>query len=81
MKAIVLTCDKYIKFADHMIYTYQKWWPSNPFTFRVPYGDYPENLAKYGDKVQLIPMDCSQIRDTVLNLLKDLPDLAQCVRD
>ncbi|WP_249267850.1 hypothetical protein RVR34_16365 [Microcystis aeruginosa FBCC-A68] len=90
MKAIVLTCDKYIKFADHMIYTYQKWWPSNPFTFRVPYGDYPENLAKYGDKVELIPMDSAKvihpietekgtkqvslIRDTVLNLLKDLPD-------
>jgi hypothetical protein len=74
MKAIVLTCDKYIKFADHMIYTYQKLWPSNPFTFRVPYDNYPENLAKYGDKVELIPMDCSKIRDTVLNLLKDLPD-------
>jgi len=74
MKAIVLTCDKYIKFADHMIYTYQKLWSSNPFTFRVPYGDYPENLAKYGDKVELIPMDCSKIKDTVLNLLKDLPD-------
>jgi hypothetical protein len=53
----------------------------NPFTFPVPYDNYPENLAKYGDKVELIPMDCSKIRDTVLNLLKDLPDLAQCVRD
>ncbi len=90
MKAIVLTCDKYIKFADHMIYTYQKLWPSNPFTFRVPYDNYPENLAKYGDKVELIPMDSAKvihpietekgtkqvslIRDTVLNLLKDLPD-------
>lgn len=74
MKAIVLTCDKYIKFADHMIYTYQKLWPSNPFTFRVPYDNYPHNFEKYGGKVELIPMDCSKIRDTVLNLLKDLPD-------
>ncbi len=38
-------------------------------------------LSLYGDTVELIPIDCSKIRDTVLNLLKDLPDLAQCVRD
>jgi hypothetical protein len=90
MKAIVLTCDKYIKFADHMIYTYQKLWPSHPFTFRVPYGEYPNNFEKYGDQVELIQMDSAKvihpvetdkgtkqvslIRNTVLNLLKDLPD-------
>ena len=35
MKAIVLTCDKYLPITDHMLYTYQKLWSSNPFTFII----------------------------------------------
>jgi hypothetical protein len=90
MKAIVLTCDKYIKFAEHMIHSYQKFWPSHPFVFRVPYGEYPENFARFGDRVELRQTDgakvihpvetptgtkkVSLIRNTVLELIKDLPD-------
>ncbi len=39
MKAIVLTFDKYMIFTDHMILTYQKLWPNNPFIFKIPYQD------------------------------------------
>jgi hypothetical protein len=90
MKAIVLTCDKYLKFADHMLYTYQKVWPSNPFTFRIPYGDDRSILDQYGSLVEPIQTDAAKvihpietesgtkrvslIRDTVLTLLEDLPD-------
>ncbi len=90
MKAIVLTCDKYLKFADHMIGTYERLWPSHPFTFRVPYGDDKSILDKYGSKVEPIQMEAAKvihpletesgvkrvslIRNTVLTLLEDLPD-------
>lgn len=90
MKAIVLTCDKYLKFADHMILTYQKVWPTHPFTFRVPCGTATSTFEKYGDRVDLMQMDSAKmdydietetgtkkvslIRQTVLNLLEDLPD-------
>ncbi|MEG3437052.1 hypothetical protein V0288_07970 [Pannus brasiliensis CCIBt3594] len=90
MKAIVLTYDKYMKFAEHTIYTYQKFWPSHPFTFRVPYGENPLDRSRFGDRVELVQMDCARalspaeiekspklfnpIKETVLTLLKDLPD-------
>ena len=77
MKAIVLSCDKYIKFADHMITTYQNIWSSNPFIFRLPYENYPHYLKeKYGNKVELIhvPGSNQKIKLTVLTLLEDLDD-------
>lgn len=74
MKAVVLTCDKNIKIADHTIYTYEKLWPNNPFTFRIPYQQYPDFLSeKYGSKVELIKTD-SPIKATVLKLLEDFDD-------
>jgi hypothetical protein len=96
MKAIVLTYDKYIKFAEHMIHTYEKLWPSHPFIFRVPYGNYPKLFPKFRNRVEFLQMDCAltnypnetdtetetdtgtkpvnPIRETVLTLLRDLPD-------
>ena len=86
MKAIVLSCDKYVKITDHMIHTYQKLWPSNSFTFRVPYADYPYFLKdKYGEKIELIQTEAARItqiegaelsliRATLLALLADIPD-------
>jgi hypothetical protein len=78
MKAITLTCDKYIKLVDHMIFTYEKVWPSHPFTFRVPYENYPKFLAeKYQDKVELIQLKdgkIKSIRDTLLTSIQDLDD-------
>jgi len=63
MKAIVLTCDKYLFLADHMIDSYQRHWSTNPFTFRVPYGEeYPQLLKeKYGEKVELIQTDSAKV--------------------
>lgn len=63
MKAIVLTCDKYLFLADHMIDSYQRHWSTNPFTFRVPYGEeYPQFLKKkYGEKVKLIQTDSAKV--------------------
>ena len=53
--AIVLSCDRYIKLADHMITNYQKIWSGNPFIFRLPYEHYPHELKeKHGDKIELI---------------------------
>jgi hypothetical protein len=74
MKAVVLTFDKNIKIAEHTIYTYEKLWPNNPFTFRIPYQKYPDFLnKKYGNKVELINTE-SPIKSTVLKLLEDLDD-------
>lgn len=63
MKAIVLSCDKYLKFADHTILTYQKRWPDHPFVFRVPYGDADSlpDFNKYGNKVELIQTDAAKL--------------------
>lgn len=75
MKAVVLTCDKYIKLAEHTILTYEKLWKNNPFTFRVPYNsNYPNFLKeKYGEKIELVKTE-SPIKQTVLTLLADLDD-------
>jgi len=57
-----------------MIQSYQDIWPSNPFKFRVPYQQYPGDLAcKYGNKIDLVqtPPD---IKQTVLTLIQDLSD-------
>jgi len=79
MKAIVLTFDKYHPIVDHMIHTYQKLWPSNPFIFRIPYERYPKFLAdKYEDKIELLHkkagIDPRKIKYTVLFLLDDIAD-------
>ena len=62
MKAIVLTFDKYIKFAEHTVLAYQKKWSSHPFTFRIPYGDDQclPDFRKYGNKVELIQTDAAK---------------------
>ncbi|MBE7384763.1 MAG: hypothetical protein F6J95_025530 [Leptolyngbya sp. SIO1E4] len=75
MKAIVLSCDRYIMLANHMIYTYQQLWPTNHFKFRVPYQDsYPDFLInRYPGKVELIKTE-SPIKSTALSLLHDIPD-------
>lgn len=37
MKAIVLSCDKYHPFSQHMVQCYDALWPGHPFTFLIPY--------------------------------------------
>jgi hypothetical protein len=74
MKAIVLTFDKYRDITDHMIYSYQKLWPGNPFVFRIPYQEYPKKIKeKYGNKVELIESK-SDIISTLKTILKDIDD-------
>lgn len=74
MVAIVLTFDKYHALVDHMIYTYQVVWPTNPFCFRVPYQIYPKDLMKkYGD-IMLLRKTKKDIKNTVLELINDLDD-------
>lgn len=74
MKAIVLTCDKYHPFAEHMIHCYMHLWPDNPFTFLVPYQNYPSHLKeKYGEKIHLI-LSNSDIKSTLEALLRYTED-------
>ncbi len=75
MKAIVFTCDKYMAFANHTIMSYERHWPSNQFTYRVPYNTtYPQFMADhYGKKLELVKTD-SPIRATVLQILADLDE-------
>lgn len=74
MKAIVLTCDAYHPFCDHMIACYRELWPDNPFTFRVAYQNESKPLQnKFGSKIEMIQTP-REIKSTVLELLHDLPD-------
>lgn len=74
MRAIVLTCDKYVKLVDHMIHTYQKIWSSNHFRFRIPYQNYPHFLHnKYGDQIELIQTKI-EIKPNMQLLLDDIHD-------
>ena len=84
MKAIVLSCDRYHPMTDHMIQSYRRIWPSHPFSFRVPYQEYPNDLkSKYGDSLELVRTPV-HIKQTVLTLIEDLPDeewIYWCVDD
>lgn len=74
MKAIVMTCDRYAPFTDHMIEAYERVWPGHPFTFRVPHQAEPdERLRARGDRVEFVPTP-SPIRDTVLGLIEGMDD-------
>ena len=75
MKAVVLTCDKYMAFADHTIQTYENLWKNNNFVYRVPYNsNYPEFMKqKYGDKIEFVKTEFP-IKATVLSLLEELDD-------
>ena len=75
MKAVVLTCDKYMPFANHTIQTYENLWKNNFFIYRVSYNEkYPQFMkTKYGDKIEFIKTE-SPIKATVLTLLEDLDD-------
>ena len=76
MKALVLTFDKYRPFAEHMIICYEKLWPNNPFTFRVPYQseEVKEHFEKtFGSKVEMIKSP-SGIVDTMFALSDDLDE-------
>jgi hypothetical protein len=69
LPAIVLSCDRYHPFAQHMIACYDLVWPSHPFTFHVPYQDGPlEGARVFAQRTG------GAIRATVLGLIDDLDD-------
>ncbi len=67
MKAIVLSCDKYLKFAAHTILSYEKRWSNHPFTFRVPYGEaeFLPDFKQYRNKVELLQTDSCKMAYSV----------------
>ncbi|MFQ3189270.1 MAG: hypothetical protein ACI936_000394 [Paraglaciecola sp.] len=71
IKAVVLTYDKNRALTDHMIVKYNNLWPDHPFKFRVPYQDLAPTLE--GNNIEYVKSP-SDIKGTVLNLLKDLDD-------
>jgi len=76
MKAIVLTYDKYMVLADHMITQYQNLWPENPFIYKIPYqSDFVKNYfeEKYGNKVEMLKSP-SGIVETMEHLLEGFHD-------
>ncbi len=77
--AIVLTCQKYIPLAAHMMDCYQSLWPDHPFVFRLPQGSAAETLAKHRpNAVSLHPTEEGEGRGrfkaSVLGLLAGVDD-------
>ena len=73
MKAIVLTHDKNIDIADHMILKYHQVWPDHPFEFYIPYQSedvLKRPLASAHNKKHI--RTNKPIIDTVLGLLEGI---------
>jgi hypothetical protein len=70
MKAIVLTCDRYRAFTEHMILQYDRLWPDHPFVFRIPYQILrgPES-----DRIEYVAAP-GGIQPSILRLLDDVDD-------
>ncbi len=75
MKAIVQSCDRYHSMAEHMLLKYEQLWPSNPFTFRIPWNKKkPQKiLEKFKTKINPIQTDI-KFKETFDSLTKDLQD-------
>ena len=77
--AIVLTCQKYVPLAEHMIDRYAAVWPDHPFVFRLPDGAAARKMApRHPDRVELMPTaegeGRGRFRAAVLGLLEGLAD-------
>lgn len=70
MQAIVLTCDRYQRLAEHMVAAYARLWPDCPFEFRVAAQELPRvTPPRVNYRICPVP-----IKATVLTLVEDLPD-------
>src|SRR5437773_228867 len=70
MKAIVLTCDRYRAFTEHMILQYDRLWPDHPFVFRIPY-----QIFRRPDSERIEYIAAPEgIRASVLRLVADVDD-------
>lgn len=77
--AVVLTCQKYVPLAEHMIDRYDAVWPDHPFVFRLPDGLAARAMAaRHQGRVELVPTDEGEgrgrFRAAVLGLLAGLAD-------
>jgi|688.fasta_scaffold171172_3 hypothetical protein len=77
--AIVLTCQKYVPLAEHMIDRYAAVWPDHPFVFRLPDGSAAREMAlRHPGRVTLVPTaegeGRGRFRAAVLGLLDGLAD-------
>lgn len=70
MQAIVLSCDRYRRLAEHMAAAYARLWPDHPFEFRVAVQERPQ-LTQERVIYRICP---PPIKATVLALIEDLPD-------
>jgi hypothetical protein len=72
VRAVVLTCDRYRPFTEHMLRCYADLWPGHPFVFRIPYQGKGERAHGPGPR-ELVR--CKEgVRATVLGLVGDLAD-------
>jgi len=79
LPAIVMTCQRYVPIAGHMIDRYAALWPDHPFRFRLPDGAAARDLARtHGGRLELVPTDEGEgrgrFRAAVLGLLAGIPD-------
>jgi len=77
--AIVMTCQRYMPIAEHMIDSYATAWPGHPFRFRLPDGEAARELAgRRGGCVELVPTEEGEgrgrFRAAVVGLLAGIPD-------
>jgi len=80
IKAIVLTCDRYRAITEHMIFQYDRLWPSHPFVFHVPC---QELGGTDTERVKFVTSP-SDIKRTVLHLLAEIDEeewIYWCVDD
>ena len=73
MLAIVLSCDRYSVFRNHMILQYAALWKTHPFRFRIPFQKEKDSTPLVGITHEFIktPLD---IKRCVLALLANLDD-------
>jgi len=77
--AIVLTCQRHVPIAEHMIDRYDAAWPGHPLLFRVPDGSAARSLPdRHPGRVELVPTpegeERGRFRAAVLGLLAGLAD-------
>ncbi|MFM7185968.1 MAG: hypothetical protein ACKO4Z_14540 [Planctomycetota bacterium] len=79
LPAIVMTCQRYMPIAGHMIDRYAAHWPDHPFRFRLPDGRAARDLARtHCGRLELVPTDEGEgrgrFRAAVFGLLSGIPD-------
>lgn len=79
LPAIVMTCQRYVPIAGHMIDRYAAAWPGHAFRFRLPDGQAARELAgRCGEGLELVSTDEGEgrgrFRAAVLGLLAGIPD-------